>query len=298
MYVKRICLLAVLIAILCLARTSPCEPVECVIVNSGIRDTLGGSRGGWVRLANDFLIIEQVGMPQAGLHVLVLRSYLGEQLFTLNLNDWVLGRERLAGNYDVTVYFYDWRSATWRVWCGEELNETHGAPDFSHPAFKHVFRWRYCFEEDGDCAVNVTFYVTSWEPFVRVFVDKACEGTLKVSLKPHGVKRLGLIADYKDYKKHLLNWNQKDSKLRGNPWAPPAWSDCAQGFVGQNYLVEPSGVEMHKVTNYYQNLNRYVQGHAYNFFSWRHNPEEDWYSYEFCSTQRALRPLPSGVYVG
>ena len=118
--------------------------------------------------------------------------------------------------------------------------------------------------------------MTSFDPFIRIFIDT--NRNMDINILPKVKKRIGIPADYKNHK--LLDWNQRNSYLHGNHWEGAAWSDCEQGFIAQNY-VRTNGVEIHKIMNYDENLNPYIQGHAYNFFNWQHNESKNWYSYVF-----------------
>ena len=256
-------------------------------VNRGIRDVVDGGSAwfdgdgrliGNIRLASDFLLIENNPVN------LKIYSYDDKRIYTLNFGEWNVDDGKiniLLRDCETKVYFFDWLSRSWRIWQRDVDNITYGMPDFNHPAFKQVFKWMMSFMV-GSGYLNIIFYMTSHDPYIRVFVNSSVEGYLYMHITPSKLLRMGLEANLSDYNRNLLNWNQRDSKKHGNPWASAAWGDCPQGFVGQTYLLSPhSVVRFREKKNYHKNLNRFIQGHAYDFYNWIHNRTGDWYSYEF-----------------
>ncbi|HEC77446.1 MAG TPA: hypothetical protein ENI33_09375 [Thermoplasmatales archaeon] len=245
-----------------------------IIINKGVRAinesywiNENSTPDGIIEIKNDFLNVKHI--EWANKTAFEIRDFEKNILYEINYSSWRIGNESLY-NYNKTVYFYDWASQEWKIW-----QKGYAMPDFEKPYFKQVFKWKVEMQKNG-ISVNITFYMTSHDPFLRIFVD--ANEDIDLSILPKTMKRLGTTANYSDNK--LLNWNQKTSRLHGNHWSGAAWSDCEQGFVGQNY-IRTYGVEIHKLTDYYSNLNSYVQGHAYGFFNWQHNKSDNWYSYEF-----------------
>ncbi len=255
-----------------------------VLLNTGVRDLIedgsawldkDGSVIGRIYLSTDFIRVEWFSTT------LRLYDYNGYQIYDLDFSSWELGGKSLGTmlmSGMATMYYYDWLRGVWRVWQRGVDNATHGMPDFEHPAFRQVFKWML----NIDIGLNITFYMTNHDPYIRILIDSNSDEILITDVNPAPLIRIGLEANISDYSKHLLNWNQANSKMHGNPWAPPAWSDTAQGVIGQIFIMRPSsGVEIKKITNYNQNLNRFVNAHAYNFFNWAENRTENWYSFEF-----------------
>ena len=243
---------------------------ESFTINIGIRDinesywlNESGIANGVIEIENDFLKVRHIEWINKT--IFEVRDYKNNILYKINYSHWKIGNESFY-NYNRTVYFYDWISHQWKIW------QKGNIPDFEKPFFKQVFKWKV--EMQGNA--NITFYMTCHDPFIRIFIYT--NKSIDLNIFPKIKKRMGIIENYSD--KRLLNWNQVASRLHGNHWSEAAWEDCAQGFVGQNY-IRTDGVEIHKITSYYDNLNRYVQGHAYDFFNWQHNKIENWYSYEF-----------------
>ncbi len=260
---------------------------EYIIINRGIRDIavegstwydIDGNIIARIELANDFLTVRE------NLNTVRIYDYNSSLIYNLDLGKWAVNNTGLNLPFNlekVKGYYYDWQAQKWKVWQRGVSNETHGTPDFSHPAFKQAFKWMVSMAIGGG-RLNITFYMSNHDPYIRVVVNSSIHGVLSAQVKPSKIIRLGLKANTSDYSRHLLNWNQRNSKLHGNPWAPPAWSDTAQGCVGQTFILQPcSGVEIRKITNYSQDLNRFIQGHAYSFFNWAENKTGNWYSYEF-----------------
>ena len=260
---------------------------EELVVNSGIVDlTEGGSAWydidgkiiGRISLATDFLRID------LNLTRLDVYGYDGSRLYEMDFSKWIVGNASLERAFkagDVRVYYFDWLKQKWRLWQRGRNNSTHGMPDFEHPAFRQAFKWMISFNQEAS-SLNLTFYITSHDPYIRILVNSNGEDRLISTIEPMKLKKIGVEAPLSDYRKHLLDWNQRNSKFSGNPWSLAVWSDTAQGLVGQMFIMKPSsGVEIRKITKYYDNLNRFVQGHAYDFFNWEKNSTENWYSYEF-----------------
>ena len=284
--------LSILILILLMTSTPLLEGVDenvnsHMTINSGIRD-LNPFESAWydhrgriigeIKLGNDFLTTYEE------MYLLVILDRYGDILYKIDLAKWLLNNESLERYFKegiVRGLYFDWLLGEWRVWQRGVDNKTHGIPDFSHPSFRQAFKWMLNIDTDLG-ALNITFYMTNHDPYIRVMVDSDIDGVLITDIEPSPLTRIGLEANISDYSKHLLNWNQANSKAHGNPWAPPAWSDTAQGVIGQIFIMHPSsGVEIKKITNYYQDLNRFVNTHAYNYFNWAENRAENWYSFEF-----------------
>lgn len=245
---------------------------ENFTINTGIKDinesywlNESGVANGVIEIGNDFLKVKHIEWINKT--IFEIRDYENNILYKINYSRWKIGNESFY-NYNRTVYFYDWLSHQWKIWQKEVM------PDFEKPCFKQAFKWKIEMQDNADA--NVTFYMTCHDPFIRIFINT--NKSIDLNIFPKNKKRMGMVANYSDNR--LLNWNQKTSWLHGNHWSGAAWGDCGQGFVGQNY-IRTNGVEIHKITKYYDNLNSYVQGHAYDFFNWQHNRIENWYSYEF-----------------
>lgn len=106
--------------------------------------------------------------------------YSSNLIYSLDLDKWALNSTGLnlsSNPRRVKGYYYDWLCMRWKIWQSGVCNETHGSPDFSHPAFKQAFKWMASISVGG-CYLNISFYMSCHDPYIRIAVNSSTAGLL------------------------------------------------------------------------------------------------------------------------
>jgi len=211
-------------------------------------------QAGRIRLSNDFLTVQSHPSIQTN-----LTNSTNSNLFNLIAEEIKVDNRPLTNIYpanpinnSINVYFFDWKDNTWKIWMKGANNLTHGVPDWLDPRFKQEFKWRYEFKRDLYPSINLTFLMTSHDPFVRVFVDavnSSASNNITLPFVPtQSEKRLGMKADYASEK--LPGWNQRPLKWGsiqnlGNPWGYHRDINYPEGKIAQTIINSGANSYLH-----------------------------------------------------